>query len=80
MVAVLITDVIKQKMDLYVSVGALENKFFAILIKKLELNQNWIKDQENKSKWDQLTKEISEKFLTKTRNEWSKYFLILMHV
>jgi len=44
------------------------------LIEKLGLNQNWIKDQENKSKWDQLTKEFSEKFLTKTRKEWASIF------
>jgi alpha-methylacyl-CoA racemase len=62
------------KDGLFVSVGALENKFFAILIEKLELNPNWIRDQENKSKWDQLTKEFSEKFLTKTRKEWASIF------
>ena len=62
------------KDGLFVSVGALENKFFAVLIEKLALNQNWIKDQENKSKWDQLTKEFSEKFLTKTRKEWESIF------
>ena len=64
----------KTKDNLYVSVGALENKFFAILIEKLELDHNWIKNQEDKSKWEQLTQEISAKFLTKTRNEWSKIF------
>ena len=64
----------KTKDNLYVSVGALENKFFAILIEKLELDHNWIKNQEDKSKWEQLNHEISAKFLTKTRNEWSKIF------
>ena len=64
----------KTKDNLYVSVGALENKFFAILIEKLELDHNWIKNQEDKSKWEQLTQEISAKFLTKTRKEWSKIF------
>ena len=64
----------KTKDNLYLSVGALENKFFAILVEKLELDHNWIKNQEDKSKWEQLTQEISAKFLTKTRNEWSKIF------
>ena len=64
----------KTKDNLYISVGALENKFFAILIEKLELDHNWIKNQEEKSKWEQLRQEISAKFLTKTRNEWSKIF------
>ena len=64
----------KTKDNLYVTVGALENKFFAILIEKLELDHNWIKNQEDKSKWEQLNHEISAKFLTKTRNEWSKIF------
>ncbi len=65
----------KTKDELFVSVGALENKFFAILIEKLGLDPEWIKEQENKSKWDKLTYEISEKFLTKTRNEWTKIFI-----
>ena len=64
----------KTKDNLYVSVGALENKFFAILIEKLGLDHNWIKNQEDKSKWEQLNHEISAKFLTKTRNEWANIF------
>ena len=64
----------KTKDNLYISVGALENKFFSILIEKLELDHNWIKNQEDESKWKQLNQEISAKFLTKTRNEWSKIF------
>ncbi len=64
----------KTKDNLYISVGALENKFFAILIEKLELDPNWIKNQEDRSKWEHLTHEISAKFLTKTRNEWADIF------
>ncbi|MFL2801381.1 MAG: CaiB/BaiF CoA transferase family protein [Paracoccaceae bacterium] len=64
----------KTKDGLFVSVGALENKFFTILIEKLELDQNWIKEQENKSRWDQLSDELAKKFLTKTRNEWARIF------
>ena len=64
----------KTKDNLYISVGALENKFFSILIEKLELDHNWIKNQEDKSKWEQLNHEISSKFLTKTRNEWANIF------
>ena len=63
------------KDGLFVSVGALENKFFAILIEKLKLDRNWIKNQENKSKWDLLTHELSAIFLTKTRNEWADIFI-----
>ena len=43
-------------------------------IEKLELDHNWIKNQEDESKWEQLTQEISAKFLTKTRNEWANIF------
>jgi len=64
----------KTKDNMYVSVGALENKFFAILIEKLGLDHNWIINQEDKSKWEQLNHEISAKFQTKTRNEWRKIF------
>ena len=64
----------KTKDDLYVSVGALENKFFAILIKKLRMDKKWVELQKNKSKWNKLTKELSSIFITKTRNEWEKLF------
>lgn len=64
----------KTKDNFYISVGALENKFFSILIEKLELDHNWIKNQEDESKWEQLNQEISAKFLTKTRNEWANIF------
>ena len=65
----------KTKDGLYMSVGALENKFFRILIEELGLDRHWVKEQKNKLKWEKLTKELSSKFLTKTRSEWEKVFL-----
>ncbi len=62
------------KDGLYVSVGALENKFFSILIEKLQMDQKWIKEQKNQSKWNELTNDLSSKFLSQTRNYWAKIF------
>ena len=62
------------KDGLYVSVGALENKFFLILVEKLSLNSDWITEQTNETKWPQLTKELERIFLTRTRKEWGKIF------
>ncbi len=58
----------------YISVGALENKFFAILIKQLGLNESWISEQTNQEKWPQLGDELRTVFLTKTREEIREIF------
>ncbi len=58
----------------YISVGALENKFFSILIKKLGLNSIWIEEQTNEKKWPQLTDELKSIFLTKKKQEWAEIF------
>ena len=58
----------------YVSVGALENKFFAILVEKLGLKLDWVTEQTNKQKWPELTEELKNIFLTRTRKEWGKIF------
>ena len=64
----------KTKDDKYISVGALENKFFRVLINKLGLSKTWITKQEVESKWPQLRSELVEIFKTKTRNEWGEFF------
>jgi len=58
----------------YVSVGALENKFFAILVEKLGLKLDWVTEQTNKQKWPELTEELKNIFITRTRKEWGKIF------
>ena len=58
----------------YISVGAIENKFFAILVKKLNLNETWVSEQNNEKKWPQLSENLSTIFLTKTRDEWGQIF------
>jgi len=58
----------------YVSVGALENKFFTILVRKLNLNEIWISEQSNEGKWPQLENELSSAFLSRTRREWAEIF------
>ena len=64
----------KTKDDRYVSVGALENKFFSILIDKLGLSKTWVTEQEEETKWPQLKSELAQIFKTKTRNEWGEIF------
>ena len=58
----------------FLAVGALENKFFSILIDKLGLNKSWILEQTNEANWPQLSGEMSIAFLSKTRDEWGLIF------
>ena len=58
----------------YVSVGALENKFYSILIDKLGLRKSWVLEQTNEARWPQLYEEMRIAFLSKTRDEWGLIF------
>jgi len=68
-------DTYKCKDGQYYSVGAVENHFWAICLKLMELDTIISPDdQYNTNTWDNTRKVISEKFLTKTVAEWQKIF------
>ncbi len=67
-------DTYKCKDDKYLSVGSIEPQFYEILIDKLDLDKEMFKNQMDKSNWDNLKKDIANRILTKTRDEWTQIF------
>ncbi|KAI9591689.1 alpha-methylacyl-CoA racemase [Syncephalis fuscata] len=67
-------NVYKTKDDNYMSVGALEPQFYALLLKGLELDSNQLPDRQDPSNWPQLHTIFSELFAKKTMDEWSCIF------
>ena len=67
--------VYKTKDDKFISVGAVEPKFFFTLVKTLGLNKDPLfSNPNNPSIWAKMTKKMSEVFLQKTRAEWENIF------
>ena len=56
--------------DKFVSVGAVEAKFYAILLDKLGLDAAALPDQLDRDGWPRLIALFEEKFRQKTRDEW----------
>jgi len=54
----------------YVSVGAIEPKFFALLCQKLELPQSLGDAQNDRERWAELREAIAAAFRTRTLAEW----------
>lgn len=54
----------------WVSVSAIEPKFFKVLIGKLGLDPSLIEQQYDRSKWPQINKALAETFRMKTREAW----------
>lgn len=55
----------------YVSVGAIEHKFFLQLLQRLELDGPELADQMDARKWLQAKRMLAAKFKTRTRAEWA---------
>jgi alpha-methylacyl-CoA racemase len=60
--------------DKFVSVGALERQFFAIVVEKLDLDEGWNSWRNDKSRWDELTTILKDIFAGRTRDEWAALF------
>lgn len=59
----------------YLSVGAIEPKFFAILVEGMGIADQALLDQQNdRDRWPALKKRFAEVFLTRTRDEWMAVF------
>jgi alpha-methylacyl-CoA racemase len=54
----------------YISIGAIESKFYAELIAKLGLASEDLGDQMDRSHWPKLKERFTELIKTKTREEW----------
>lgn len=69
------SDVYKCADGRYISLCALEPKFYAELIQRLGLSDNDLfAEQWNKPNWPKMSAFISDLFLTKTREEWTDHF------
>lgn len=58
----------------FISVGAIEPHFFAELIKLLELDQQLLPQQNDKTKWPQMRELFEITFASKRRDEWAALF------
>ncbi|WP_424631626.1 CaiB/BaiF CoA transferase family protein [Bradyrhizobium sp. SYSU BS000235] len=58
----------------YVAVGALESKFYAVLLKGLQLDGIDVDSQNDQSKWPALKITFAKTFKTKSQGEWIKVF------
>ncbi len=67
-------DVYETKDGNYVSIGAIEAKFYEELIQRLGLDAQSLPAQYDRKGWPALRKVFSEKFRTKTRDEWCSVF------
>lgn len=59
----------------YMAVGAIEPQFYALLLQGLGLDAAELPAQNDFSAWPELQKLFTEKFLSKTRDEWSLIFV-----
>jgi len=57
----------------YVSIGAIEERFYKELLSKLQLNEKDM-PQQDKAKWPEMKKRLETAFKSKTRDEWVKVF------
>ncbi|MFN0185012.1 MAG: CaiB/BaiF CoA transferase family protein [Aquabacterium sp.] len=54
----------------WVSIGALEPKFFAELVQRVGLNQRFIKAQYDRREWPALREAMTAAFKSRTRDDW----------
>ncbi len=54
----------------YISIAAIEAKFYAELLQRLGLENEVLPDQMNRERWPELTERLAKLFRTKTREEW----------
>jgi alpha-methylacyl-CoA racemase len=58
----------------YMAVGAIEPQFYAVLLQGLELDPTELPGQNEANAWPELRKVFTERFLSKTRAEWTAIF------
>ena len=56
------------------AVGAVERRFYRMLLDKLEIDPAPLPDQNDKLRWPELRAILASKFAARTRNEWSRIF------
>lgn len=64
----------RTKDDKYVAVGALEARFYLVLIRCLGFEVGDLPDREERSNWSDLRSKFSARFANKTQDEWVEHF------
>ena len=54
----------------YISIAAIEAKFYAELLQRLGLENEVLPEQMNRERWPELTERLAKLFRTKSREEW----------
>jgi alpha-methylacyl-CoA racemase len=65
-------DVYECKDGRYISVAAIESKFFAELLRRLGLDPSTFPAQGDRSRWSEARKILASTFKTRSRDEWSE--------
>ncbi len=60
--------------DRFMSVGAIEGRFYAELLKGLDIDPSTLPDQHDMGRWPEMRNRFAEVFKTKTRDEWAAIF------
>jgi alpha-methylacyl-CoA racemase len=58
----------------FMAVGAIEGRFYALLLKGLGVDPVLLPHQNDRAKWPEITQRFAEVFRTKTRDEWTTIF------
>ena len=58
----------------HVAVGALESRFYEILLERLELDPADIPNRADRSRWPELRSAIADRFRKRTRDDWIQVF------
>lgn len=58
----------------HVAVGALEPRFFAELLDRLDLDPAETPSQMDRDRWPRLREVLADRFATRTRDEWAAHF------
>ncbi|MET0408238.1 MAG: CaiB/BaiF CoA-transferase family protein [Hyphomicrobium sp.] len=60
--------------DKFVSIGPVENRFFAELLVRLKIDPGNFPTQHDRSRWPDMRNRLTEIFRTRTRDEWCEVF------
>ncbi|UBM09497.1 CaiB/BaiF CoA transferase family protein [Cupriavidus metallidurans] len=63
-------DVYQCKCGGYVSIGAIESRFYGDLVKRLDLDAAELGDQNDKASWPRAKAAVARAFQTRSRDEW----------
>lgn len=58
----------------YVAIGAIESKFYAVLLERLGLDAATLPAQHDRARWPELRERLAQAFRSRTRDDWCHAF------